>query len=796
VGLNFPVHISNQAKSLQSKNQLRDKPMKRLTVFFLLLFLAACFTESFGQNNNALPTELSQLEGKDKIDYLNSQAELLIQTNPEKLIDFSLSALQLSENISYSIGMANALLNLGDGYFVLEDYYKSIDNYKSSLEVFKKIQNNNKIALLNFNIGTAYKSINDLNSAKLYFKQSYNYYQKDKDNKGSAKSLRSLAGVQLTLGEYEESKNNYLEALGIVSSFSDNVELALCYNDLGYLFFAWGNNAKSIEYYEKALALSNANKNNKEIVNVSNNIGIVFLEIRKLDVANNYFQKALNISNNIEYELGKANSLLNLGEIKRINRNFNDALKNIQSSLELFENIRNNDGISRSLLALAQLYKDSGKNYKALQICKRALSLNELLKNKRAESLTLYHIAVIYLNTNNIDYGIEFFNKSIKIAKDFNYHDILQNNYLEISKSYEKLGNLQEALKYQVLYSSLKDSILTLKSMSRIAESQSNIEVMKSKKEIEELEQDNLVQQLELEAQNKQRNFLFFITIIIFLLASIIYYRYHLKTRLNKEVVEQKNKVELLNKELNRKNAYLVESESKLKYLNATKDKFFSIISHDLKNPFSTLMGYTDLLIEFYNDFSEDEKKSIIQEIQGSTYKTYNLLENLLQWSKSQRGELKMTPEKLDLSIIVSENITHLSETAKKKNLNFNSEIKPGTFALADYSTLSTVIKNLLTNSIKFTSSGGDVLISAIEKDNNIEITVSDNGVAISEDDIGKLFRIDVHHTSIGVSAEKSTGLGLILCKEFVEKNGGKIWVESEMGKGSEFKFTLPKYND
>jgi len=153
-----------------------------------------------------------------------------------------------------------------------------------------------------------------------------------------------------------------------------------------------------------------------------------------------------------------------------------------------------------------------------------------------------------------------------------------------------------------------------------------------------------------------------------------------------------------------------------------------------------------------------------------------------------------MLPERIDIAMIVSDTLTNLHEDAQKKDIKLTSEICEQTYALADYATLSSVVKNLINNSIKYTNEGGNVRVSATDKGDLIEVVVSDNGISISEEDIDKLFRIDVHHTSIGVTAEKGTGLGLVLCKEFVEKNGGRIWVESEYGKGSDFKFTIPKY--
>ena len=236
----------------------------------------------------------------------------------------------------------------------------------------------------------------------------------------------------------------------------------------------------------------------------------------------------------------------------------------------------------------------------------------------------------------------------------------------------------------------------------------------------------------------------------------------------------------------------IIKSEAKLREANATKDKFFSIIAHDLKNPIHNLINLSEILIHNFDSWDRETTNEFIQYINQSSKQGFNLLENLLEWSRAQTGEIKWHPKEIDLKEIQDTTVNLLSTTAKNKNIDLNTQIEEGMTAYADANMISTVIRNLLSNALKFTEQGGKVTIKAKKTIEFIEITVSDTGIGIDEEDIPKLFRLDVNHTTIGTAQEEGTGLGLILCKEFVEKNGGKIWVESELGKGSDFKFILP----
>ena len=233
-----------------------------------------------------------------------------------------------------------------------------------------------------------------------------------------------------------------------------------------------------------------------------------------------------------------------------------------------------------------------------------------------------------------------------------------------------------------------------------------------------------------------------------------------------------------------------------LEELNANKDKFFSIISHDLRSPFQGLLGLSNILVEEFDNLSVDEIKLFASNIHNSTKSLFNLLENLLQWSRIQTGKIDLKPVMADLREEVLYNINLLSGNASKKNIKLLNELNDTLLVYTDLNILNSTLQNLITNAIKFTHSGGEIRIITKESDGGVEVTVSDTGIGISEEDMGKLFRIDTQHTTMGTERESGTGLGLTICKELLEKQGGKIWVKSVVGKGSSFTFTLQKYNE
>ncbi|MCH8486844.1 MAG: PAS domain-containing sensor histidine kinase [Candidatus Cyclonatronum sp.] len=237
-------------------------------------------------------------------------------------------------------------------------------------------------------------------------------------------------------------------------------------------------------------------------------------------------------------------------------------------------------------------------------------------------------------------------------------------------------------------------------------------------------------------------------------------------------------------------------SESKLRDLNAQKDKFFSIIAHDLRSPFSAVSGLSNLLKSEIADGNYEAAGMYAGLIEQSSDQAMNLLKNLLEWSRAHTGRMKFNPEKTSLRKLIKENIKIYSVAANQKRIVLSHDINDDIIIYADKPMISTVLRNLITNAIKFTGEGGEIIISATGEAEEVIVGVKDNGVGIRADRLEKLFRLDNNVSTSGTNNEGGTGLGLILCKEFVEKNGGRIRTESEPGKGSVFYFSIPCYKD
>lgn len=240
----------------------------------------------------------------------------------------------------------------------------------------------------------------------------------------------------------------------------------------------------------------------------------------------------------------------------------------------------------------------------------------------------------------------------------------------------------------------------------------------------------------------------------------------------------------------------LIESEKQLRELNATKDKLFSIIAHDLRSPFTSLIGFSSLLLKNIHEYDIVKIKFQIEQINKTANNTLNLLEDLLLWSKTQSKEITFKPQRIAFCEICNEIIDNIQENINAKGIKIICFEPEMTQLNADLNMFKTILRNLISNAIKFTNKNGRINVYSEINHEFVTIVVSDNGVGIEKENQNKLWDLSQNYTTAGTADEKGTGFGLTLCKEFVEKHGGKIWVESEVGKGSDFKFTMPLCND
>lgn len=261
-----------------------------------------------------------------------------------------------------------------------------------------------------------------------------------------------------------------------------------------------------------------------------------------------------------------------------------------------------------------------------------------------------------------------------------------------------------------------------------------------------------------------------------------------------KDLEASKKAIETRSKEIEALNEQLRESEAGLREMNAAKDKFFSIIAHDLKSPLGAFRSTTELLHQDYDDFGDEDRREFIELMSNSAKQLFELLENLLEWSRSQTGRMSYEPELIDVRDLFVSNADIFKQTADEKGVEIVIVPEKRVFAFSDPNMINGVVRNLIANAIKFSYPGGRIRLDARDSGSDeVVVSCADTGVGMTEEDKNKLFRIDVNHTTPGTNNEKGTGLGLIVCKEFVEKNGGRIWVETKKDVGSSFFFTLRK---
>lgn len=238
------------------------------------------------------------------------------------------------------------------------------------------------------------------------------------------------------------------------------------------------------------------------------------------------------------------------------------------------------------------------------------------------------------------------------------------------------------------------------------------------------------------------------------------------------------------------------KKNDELKELNESKDKFFSIIAHDLRSPFQGLLGISNFLVEEFDTLTKEEFKEMVFSLNEALHAQYKFLDDLLSWSRIQSGRIVFDPVNLNLYSEVEKVLRLFESNIKNKKIGILTNINSNLHVNADDDMISLLLRNIISNAIKFTNTNGAIEITAFIEDEMAVVIIADNGVGIDKENISKLFRIDVQYTTYGTNKESGNGLGLVLCKEIVEKHGGKIWVESELNKGTQFYFTLPQKSE
>jgi signal transduction histidine kinase len=320
------------------------------------------------------------------------------------------------------------------------------------------------------------------------------------------------------------------------------------------------------------------------------------------------------------------------------------------------------------------------------------------------------------------------------------------------------------ALQHFEKYVEIKESILSYKNEIKL-------EDLKTKKEIELRNKQIEIQDLQIKSDSRKLYLLITITIASTILLVLFLWLYIAKRKTTQLLLGKNDEISNINKQ---------------------KDKFFSIIAHDLRGPFIGFLGLTELLAEEINELDKDEIQFAAMNMRKSANNLNQLLDNLLEWSRMEQGLIPFSPKENNLDKVVNECVAPIMEIASKKDISIETNINQDLTIFADQNILQSVIRNILSNAVKFTPRNGTIKIEARKDSGNTIISIVDNGIGMDAKMVENIFTLDVKTNRRGTEDEPSTGLGLILCKEFVEKHNGKIWIESEVNKGSVFHFNFP----
>ena len=719
--------------------------MLRLLLFLIIIFKVNLYSQS-GHIIDSLKKEAQNTTGVKKLNLIFEIAELNKDFSLDESLNYCKKALDISYKLQDSSLIAKASLKISFYEFLKYDIKKSSEYLAKAFSIYKALNDSTGIAKVYLQKGLIKWQKGELNKALTFYLSSLKINKNLNNREGVANALNYIGLIYWKKGDYSQALKNLLSSLKIKNDIGNDYEIGLTLNNIGKLFNELKDFKKSIRYSERALALSDSVSNKYIKGRALNNLGLSYAGLKQFKKALNYLKTA-----------------------KKIKQGLNDIV-----------------GLGFTNEDIGNTYRQMGNNDKAFYFYNKSLHFREKINDNYGIASILIKISIIQIDSNRLSTAYSTIKRAMQISKKLGAKDLLKECYRLLSAYYSKISNNRKAYLYLKKYVAIKDSLFNETNSKKIAEMDAKYKIDRIEKEVSLLKQQKRIKELELKRQNAWRIFLIFVSISLLLIVTIVLFWLRLKKK-SFAIIHKKNV------KLARANELLAKSENSLKEINATKDKLFSIVAHDLKNPFNSILGFYDLLIKEYENLTEAERIEYITAIGNSINNSYSLLENLLQWSRSQMGAIKIEKRKLELNFLCTTVITETISQAKRKKIKIIKNCASSLSVVVDEVMIKAAFRNILTNAIKFSNVGGKIIISAkLQNDNFVAISVEDNGVGITKEKLDNLFTIEQNNSTLGTSHESGTGLGLIIVKEFVEKNNGTISVESKEGKGSKFTVTLP----
>lgn len=563
----------------------------------------------------------------------------------------------------------------------------------------------------------------------------YNY------ENGKAYAYRNLSNLYTVNDIYFLGMDYIQTAIKIFENQNDSSGIANCYISLGFIYRGLNNIEDEIKYFKSAFEIFNRSNIQSRIGVAAHNLGETYFNSGDLENSRKLTLYAIGINKSIQQISVLSSCYKVMGLLELSQKDYEEAERYFQNALDISQQLgKSSQKIAtiESMISLAKIYHIKGEHEREISLFKQA----------------------------------------DEFSKTYNLQNYLPIIYNEMVLHYLDENQLEMAHKYLIEYKVISDNINinNLKDKTDLVNKLIYLHTLEEEKKY--LEQTQILQRESIRIRN--------LLLIITLFFSILLVWFILKIkRINNEI---KN----ANRTLTDQNETIKSQNARLEVLVSTKDKLFSIIAHDLRSPFNSILGFSNLLLEDIKEFSTEQITHQIGLINRSAKATLDLLDKLLEWAKNQMGLTNFNPENLKLNQIIKDVIATLDSSAHIKNISLDYTPLDEIEIFADPNMLRTIIRNLVQNSIKFTPANGKIEIFALNKPKHIEISVSDNGIGMNKETKDNLFLIGKTNIKSGTANEKGTGLGLILCKEFIEKHKGQIWIESKEDQGSTFSFSIP----
>lgn len=707
---------------------------------FLLIFY--CFAGSvFAQNAkiDSLTQLLSSREEKELVNVKLDLAKEYLSVSPEKTVELGKQALEQAIRQGKTDLESQANLTISSGLTYLGEFAKSKPYIDKGLTLAREIKNPLFTCTGLNALAAYYMNTGDYTQALSYFNESIKEANAAGLEKEEAMIRFNLGAIYTSMGKWSKGLSEFRYALEFFKKLGNKLYVSRTLMNIAVNYSSWGDFTTSLSYYEASLEYLQQVGDVVGEATVLNNIGEIYKDTKDPENAIRYYQKSLNLARGMNSKLHEAIPLLGIGDAFYLKQNFDLSEKYTRQALELFEAMQMAEGIARSNYVLGELS----------------------------------------LERKNMNDAKHFATISCAIADSSGIQDLQEKVYLLLSKIDEQQGNISRSFDYFKQYAQVKDSLYNKNHSQQLAQLRSDLDLQDKENQIALLQKDNEIKDMRIKRQKNQALVLIMLIALLSALVVAIWRINKIKKKVNKMLVD--------------KNKTIVEQHREMQKISEIKDLFLTIIGHDLRNPIGAFKDSLDQLADYPEMFPEEVRQQLISELRAEAANTYFLLDNLLVWARSQKDEMRIERKLFHVSDLVKNNVSLHIRQAESKQIIIKNEVADDCCAWADPNMVSLVLRNLISNAVKFTSAGGFITVFAKKKgDKLVEIGVTDTGVGISEKVKTDLFNKYRHTSTFGTNNEKGSGLGLMLCADFVRMNGGTIEVESTVGKGSTFHFTVP----